>query len=256
MDTKKYFLPILFVFLLVGTFLTASYLEKTKYTEEIKHIETIHQNTIQEKDNTINDLSLCLRNQARSLETYTQPYNFETFGIYSPNLESTTVSVSEYAFCGDVVKIHKIELDATTVYVRYIESPGEFSQTFVFDLLTPDGINPPLYVARDIPSFEYYENYSLAAFKLSDISKKWSLNDSYTTEKGMTFFYDTYYSARSLSAVTAHSHSHTSPLGGEIHVEIRQKVDPLQVLQGKYDPVVLETRKQLTEFLDTVDIKY
>jgi hypothetical protein len=253
-NTKKHIILVIMIAIIAGcSYALGTQIKTQQALSASERLAAEYSANLSQKNLEIEELRLCLENIGRQLDSFTEPYNYETFGILSEKFADKEVVVIKYRYCESDIVEKYIVLEDTVVRVYYIENLGPHSKNFNSELLTATQGE----YLRDIPTFNGYENFALNARFVSDIvNEHWSKKESYITQNNIESFYVENYDSRSLVSLNLQFYSSTSPLGAAIFVSVSQNIDSSLFANNSTDAAIYQAKHKLNEFVDTVRIEY
>lgn len=229
---------------LIGFFVGQNVLKQTP-TVATRNNESQNQTRcLDDLEKTMSKLQYCYSDRAEIGVTTREPYSFETFGVYSPLLEGSTVEVTEFNYKEEIITQKTARVVATdgtesTVEVWMGEQRG--ASQFIDDEYT------------NFPTFGGYENVGNPIY-IRDIMKDWD-KQTYTSKSGYKFHYSYYYAPEGITSVILDYV--TSPFGSSIMVRIYQPIggDEYADADQHDTPAIREAKAKLRALADTVEIK-
>lgn len=243
----KKILFLLALVLVAGTisFFLGKNIEKRLSEKSISNLQAECSDQLTQKDE---EMQFWVQDRGQQLATSVEPYDFSTFGIYSPLLEGNEVNVTKYKYRGAETIAKSVNTGNTTMRTFYIEKTGPLNEAFRHPL-----IGDAADLLTDIPTFRGYENYALNPNKVSKISKGWTEKDSYTNKNGIQMFYFENPAPKYIWSVSLQFYSTYSPMGKAMFVDIIQQVESPFGKDAKAS--IQAAKEQLKEIADTVDVK-
>lgn len=229
----------------VGGFFLGKVTTAHNATESTKaEVASVEASSLEKLQNTEKKLSYCYANRAESSPITTEPYAFDTFGIYSPLLEGTTVEVTEYTYKEETIIMKTAEItnddgSTNTVEVWIASASGDY--------ISPEYSN--------FPTFGGYENVGNPIY-ISEIIEKWD-TEVYKSKFGNEFHYSYYYAPEGVTSVILDFAATYSPLGKPIFVRIYQPIESDQYPKA-YEldkPEVTVAKAKLKVIAETFEVK-
>lgn len=188
------------------------------------------QSQILEKDTLLEykdkEIDLLYKDGSEDVGYYTEPYSFESFGVYSPLLLNKEVAVTEFLYRKSKAIEKTIDLtDILTDEQKSIVGPVEVN---IWQY--PDSI--PGFVIQG------YENYFGVPTQLSEIEDEWD-DDVYRTVNYGVMHWNYLYGPKYIASVTLESFQQTSPKGWPFFIRLsaQTKGFPSEKTSTSLEPV-------------------
>lgn len=234
----KFLVAILFIALpLSGFYLGQNSQKFQRKADQGEEIKTLRQELEQKEE----EVNLCIQDSAKVIRTFTEPYLFTKFGIYSPLFAGKQTNNTVYVFKRKTVTEKNI-----TVLEDDNKNPLLIATVWEFTSSTGTTLDSK----ESYVIFGGYENYLNRPTYVSDLQKNWK--EAYVNTKGIKMFWLYEWVPKVIGGVQLMFYHQSSPSGHPILVDLRYGGLFAQTVS---DPSVARAREKLKEFADTVDVK-
>lgn len=187
---------------------------------------------------TQEELTYCYNDMAKVSPETQEPYDFSTFGVYSPLLKDKIVHVTTFTY-------KKTQVVGKTVHLSETDS----SQGSIVVWIAKNATS-----MADFPTFGGYENYGTPVW-VSEIAKNWIAKNRYASKAGLKFNFTVDYAPKSIGSVSLDMYSTFSPAGGPIFVQVSAPVSNYPLVDNLNAPEVKQAHQRAKEIADTIQIK-
>lgn len=174
------------------------------------------------------------------LKTYSQPYSFETVGVYSALFNGKTVTLMDFSFkpMGQSTDNLVTEKTIPITFRNGITEAG----SEIYEYTKWQG--------EDYVYFGGYENYVLHPIYIKELLNK---PDKYLNKSGISMTWSYEYTPKSIGLVALNFLTHNTLNGNPMYVRIWELTNSLDIKDDK-DPLLSPIKTNLQSLADTISL--